>query len=387
MSRAAAAGRARPEAARAWASIAAIAATGVSPRPRQGSQRRSSGSTDLFRQLLGALGRLPRRVDVRPAEMAVNRRLAEQRPPEVELLDDAERAQVEQLVDGRHEYWLRNLAGPERVDPDRNRFHNPDRVRDLDFAAPREAGRNDVLGDVTSAVGARPIDLCGVFARKTAAAVAGVTAVGVDHDLASSQPGIRDRSTDDETACRIDESADTAVFQLGWDHGIDDVLADVRAQLLGGDLFVMLGGENDGVDHRRLASVPVADRHLDLAVGPEVVESLRPAHLGQPPRQPMGIGDRQRHQLWRLVASETEHHAGVAGAPDIDSLSDVRRLLVDGGDNSARLGVESILRPRVADLPDRLPDDARDVDVAIGGDLSQHDHQAGGDGRLAGDSR
>src|SRR5260221_14430031 len=177
MSRAAAADRARPEAARAWASIAAIAATGVSPRLRQGSQRRSSGSTDLFRQLLGALRRFPRRVDVRPAEMAVNRRLAEQRPPQIELLDDAERAQVEQLVDGRHEDWLRNLAGPERVDPDRNRFHDPARVRDLDPAAPHKAGGDDVLGDVTSAVGARPIDLCGVFAREATPTVACVTAV------------------------------------------------------------------------------------------------------------------------------------------------------------------------------------------------------------------
>src|SRR5258708_8530412 len=102
MSPAAADGRARPEAARAWASIAAIAATGVSPRLRQGSQRRSSGSTDLFRQLLCTLSRLPRRVDVRPAEMAVNRRLAEHRPPQLELLDAAGRAQVEHLVDRRH---------------------------------------------------------------------------------------------------------------------------------------------------------------------------------------------------------------------------------------------------------------------------------------------
>src|SRR5712692_4412080 len=181
MSRAAAAGRARPEAERAWASIAAIAATSVSPRLRQGSQRKSSGSTDLFCQLLGALGRLPRRVDVRAAEMAVNRRLAEQRPPEVELLDDAERAQVEQLADGHYEDWLGNLAGPERVDPDRNRFHDPDRVRDLDLAAPRETRGNDVFGDVTSAVGARPIDLCGVFAREAATAVARVSAIRVDH--------------------------------------------------------------------------------------------------------------------------------------------------------------------------------------------------------------
>src|SRR5260221_6420554 len=108
MSHAATAGRARPEAARAWASIAAIAARGVSPRLPQGSQRKSSGSTDLFRQLLGALGRLPWRVDVRPAEMAVNGRLAEQGPPEVEVLDDDEGAQVAQLADGHDEDWLLN---------------------------------------------------------------------------------------------------------------------------------------------------------------------------------------------------------------------------------------------------------------------------------------
>src|SRR5258706_5823290 len=175
MSPAGAAGRARPEAARVGASIAATAARGVSPRLPQGSQRKSSGSTDLFRQLLGALGRLPWRVDVRPAEMAINGRLSEQGTPQVELLDDAERAQVEQLVDGHHEDWLRNLAGAERVDPDRNRFHDPDRVRDLDLAAPREARGDDCLGDVTSAVGARPIDLCRVFAREATATVACVT--------------------------------------------------------------------------------------------------------------------------------------------------------------------------------------------------------------------
>src|SRR6266852_6721553 len=217
MSRAAAAGRARPEAERAWASIAAIAATSVSPRLRQGSQRKSSGSTDLFRQLLGALGGLPRRVDVRAAEMAVNRRLAEQRPPEVELLDDPERAQVEQLVDGRDEDWLGNPAGPERVDPDRNRFHDPDRVRDLDLAAPREAGGNDVLGYVPCAVCARSVDLRGVLAREAAAAVARIPAIGVDHDLASSQPGICQRSTNDEPAGGIDEGADAAILELGWD--------------------------------------------------------------------------------------------------------------------------------------------------------------------------
>ena len=95
-----------------------------------------------------------------------------------------------------------------------------------------------------------------------------------------------------------------------------------------------------------------------------------------------------------------EHHPLVAGADPVDrvgvavlglerlvdALRDVRRLLVDRDHHAARLGVEAVLRARVADVRDRLADDRADVDVRLGGHLARDDHEAGRDERLAGDA-
>jgi len=146
---------------------------------------------------------------------------------------------------------------------------------------------------------------------------------------------------------------------------------------------VVLSGEHDVVDPKGLAIRAVANRDLDLAIGPQIAERLASSDLGQPPRQPVRKGDRERHELGRLVAGVAKHHSGVTGAAHVDALSDVGRLLVDAGDDAARLGVEPVLGARVADLADRLPDDPRNVDIAVGCDLPDHDHKAGGHHRLA----
>ncbi len=211
--------------------------------------------------------------------------------------------------------------------------------------------------------------------------------VGVDHDLAAGQPSIRHRSADDETAGRVDERADPAVLQLGGDHSVDDVLADVRPQLLGGDLVVMLGGEHHRIHDRRLACIAISDRHLHLAIGTQVVERLGAANLREATREPMREHDRQRHELRGFIARETEHHARVAGPADVDALRDIGRLLVDARDHAAGLGVEAVLRPRVAHLSHGLADDPGDVDVAVSGDLSDHDDQASRDDGLASHTR
>src|SRR6267143_103966 len=195
-----------------------------------------SSSTDLFSQLLRPRGRLPWGIDVRAAEVAVNRGLAKQRSPEVELLDDSKRAQVEELVDGGGEGRLRNLACAERVDPDRDRLHDADRVGDLKLAAPRQAGGDDGLRDVPRAISARPVDLRRILARETAAAMPRVAAVGVDHDLAPREACIRHRTPDHESARGVDEGTELAILQLGGDHRVYDVLGDIRPQLLGGHL-------------------------------------------------------------------------------------------------------------------------------------------------------
>src|SRR5260370_16870312 len=129
--------------------------------------RRSSSDSsplrELFGQLFGPGGRLPGRVDVGAAKMAVDGGLAEQRTAQVELLDDAERAQIEELAYGARDRRVRNLAGAERIDADRDRLHDSDRVRDLHLAARRQPGGADILGPLPSAAAPPPLPLLQLF--------------------------------------------------------------------------------------------------------------------------------------------------------------------------------------------------------------------------------
>ena len=82
-----------------------------------------------------------------------------------------------------------------------------DRVGDLDLAAIRQVGGDDVLGDVARRVGRGAVDLGRVLAGEGAAAVARHPAVGVDDDLAAGEAGVADRAADHELAGRVDEEA------------------------------------------------------------------------------------------------------------------------------------------------------------------------------------
>ena len=210
-------------------------------------------------------------------------------------------------------------------------------------------------------------------------------AVRVDDDLAPGEARVAHRPARHEAPGRIDvEDALLAVDHLGRDCRQDDVLDDVGADLLVGDLGAVLRGDDDRLHPGGLA-VHVAHAHLRLAVGADVVDGARLAPLGQPHHELVGEHDRQRHQLGCLVARVAEHEALVTGAEVVHPHRDVRGLLIDGGDDTARLEVEAVLGARVADLADRLAGDARDVHVAVGGDLAGDDDEARGQQRLTRD--
>ena len=149
----------------------------------------------------------------------------------------------------------------------------------------------------------------------------------------------------------------------------------VRAQALGADVRVVLGGDDDG-PHPDRHAVLVLDRDLGLAVGAQVRQLAGLADLGQAAGHPVGQRDRQRHQLRRLAAGEPEHHPLVAGAElegrrrvvadlerRVDALGDVRRLLLDRHERAAGLVVEAVVGAGVADVADRVADDRLEVDV------------------------
>jgi hypothetical protein len=79
---------------------------------------------------------------------------------------------------------------------ERDRLGHADRVGDLDRAAVRKAGGDDVLGQIATGVGRRTVDLGRVLAAEGAAAVRGSAAVGVDDDLAAGDAGVAVGSVD-----------------------------------------------------------------------------------------------------------------------------------------------------------------------------------------------
>ena len=118
-------------------------------------------------------------------------------------------------------------------------------------------------------------------------------AVCVDDDLAPGQPTVPHGAADHEATGGIDEEVANELALLiqvrgqHWaQHMLEQVGLDERLRV---DAVAVLGGDQDLLDLHG-PSVPVADRDLRLAVGPQVGNHLGLAHL----REPLGELVRQR---------------------------------------------------------------------------------------------
>jgi hypothetical protein len=161
---------------------------------------------------------------------------------------------------------------------------------------------------------------------------------------------------------------------------------DVSAELFGGDGLGMLGGNHDGIDADGLVVLVVLDCDLGFAVGAKPGELAGLADFSEPAGELVGQRDGGGHQLGGLVGGIAEHHALVAGAAGIHAHGDVAGLLVDGGDDGAGVGVESVDGVVVADGGDDAADQRLEIDVGAGGDFAGDDDQAGSGEGLAGDA-
>src|SRR5438876_5171324 len=204
---------------------------------------------------LGEVRLLPRQVELGPAEVAVRGCLPVDRPAHAEAFDDLLRAEVEVLVDESPDDLVVDGPGAERLDVQRHRLRDADDVRDLDLAARREMGGDDVLRDVARGVRARAVDLRRVLAAERAAAVRCVAAIRVDDDLAPGEAGVAHRPADDELAGAVDDVARVRVDQVRRDRGADDGVLHVAAKALDVDVLVVLRRDDDRVDAPRLPLV------------------------------------------------------------------------------------------------------------------------------------
>lgn len=313
---------------------------------------------------------------------------------EAEVADDATGAEVKVLLHELHEGLLVVLGGAVSVDVDGERVGNTNGVGELDADTVAEVVGHEGLGDPAGGVGGGTVDLGAVLAGEGTASVGAPTSVGVDDDLSAGEAGVTVGSADDEAAGGVDVVDGLLIEVLGGDDGLDDVLHDVLVNLLVGDVGLVLGGDDDGVDADRdhaAVLLLVLDGDLGLTIGAQPLEGSILANVGETLAEAGGEEVGEGHELGGLIGGVAEHDALVTSADlldalvEVDALGDIGALLLDGDDDVAGVAVDALVGGGVADVADGGTDDVLEIDLGVGGDLTEdHDH-AGLGGGLAGD--
>ena len=326
--------------------------------------------------------------------MAVLGSLAVDGTVKVELANDDTRAEVEVLVNDLDELLRGLLRGTVGVDVDREGLGNTNGVGELDKSTAGKAGVDQGLGDPTGEVGGGAVDLGEVLAGEGTTTVSTPATVGVDNDLTTSQTSITLGATNDEEARGLDVVDGVVVEVLGGDDLLDDLLLDLLAELLGGDVLGVLSRDDDGVDtlgDNGTTVLGVLNGDLGLGVGAEPGERAVTTSGGHGSVELVGEEEGEGEELGGLVGGITEHDTLVTSTELLESLfvvetlSNVRGLLLNGDEQVAGLVIEALGGVVVANVLDSITNDLLVVNVGAGGDLAEdHDH-AGLGGSLTGD--
>ena len=225
----------------------------------------------------------------------------------------------------------------------------------------------------------------------------GAAAVSIHDDLAAGEAGVRGGAALDEASGGVHVILGILIQHIGGDDYLSHLLDHILANLLQGDIRVVLGGDDHGIHPDGAVVLVILHGDLALAVGTHVGQQAALANLRHAQAQLLGQGQRQGHQLRCLVAGVTEHHAlvsravgqlavcaGLALQRFVHAQGDVRGLFVDGGDDAAGIAVKAVLATVIADLPHHFPGDLGDIHIAGGGDLAHHMDEAGAGCGLAG---
>ena len=340
---------------------------------------------------------LPSEVRVFASKVTVGGGLAENWALELEVTLDASGAEVEVLGDDIGELSIGHalLDSSVGVNKDGERVRNTNGVRKLNKGSSAELGSNEGLGDPTSGVGGRTVDLGGVLSGESSTSVGSPSTVGVNDDLTSSKTSISVRSSNNESARGVQVVDGLVVEELLGDDRLDDVLHEILGDLFVGDILGVLGGDDNGVD--TLGDWDTIDQlvfagDLGLSVGTDPLAGSVLTDLGELGSKAGGQVVGERHESLGLIGGVSKHDTLVTGSnvldiDGIDRLGNIGGLLLDGDNDVARLVVESLGRIIVSNVLDGITNDLLVVDRSGGGDLSEdHDH-AGLAAGLAGNTR
>lgn len=178
---------------------------------------------------------------------------------------------------------------------------------------------------------------------------------------------------------------DGAVIQeLSRDGLLDNLLEELLADELGGDILAVLGGNDDSVDTKGLdGTVVVGVFNGDLGLGIRTKPgdgSVKTALLHDAVKL-VGQEKSEREELRGLVGGISEHDTLVTSTELLKSLivvktlSNIRGLLLNSDQDVASLVVETLGGVVVSDVLDGTTDDLLVIELGFGGDFTEdHDH-------------
>ena len=304
-------------------------------------------------------------------EVSVVTELGKARAIQAQGADHPVRGQVEYSTDSPHQCSVRILSGAVGINAHGHRFRLPNGIGQGDRAPLRQASCYDVLGDVPGHIGAAAIHLRSILPGQRPAPVGDKSAVGIHHELAARQAGVRLNAAQDEAPGGIDEDLCILVYGEFPECGNDHRLYDLPPKFH--HIFVrsVLAGDHHAADPVGQAE-HILHRHLGFSVRAQAPDRTCLSGIGQQAGQPVGQDDRQREQLLRLRTGVAVHDPLVAGSPlngeepaAIYRTGDVRALIV-GDDLDLIVGI-------VSGLTNRSGGDGGDVRKLLGGDLARHD--------------
>lgn len=177
---------------------------------------------------------------------------------------------------------------------------------------------------------------------------------------------------------------------LGGDGCLDDLLKNLLAEVLSGDVGRVLGRNDDGVDtngDNSAVVVLVLDGDLSLGVGAEPGESAIATGGGHGSVELVSELESEREELRGLVGGITEHDTLVTSTELLKSLlvvqtlGNIGGLLLNGDEQVEGLVVETLIRVIVTNVLDGVADNLLVVELGLGGDLTEnHDHTSLGGG-------
>ena len=184
----------------------------------------------------------------------------------------------------------------------------------------------------------------------------GQPSIGVHHQFAAGQAGVRLDPTQYKAAGGIDENLRVLIRGEDAEGWLDDEFQQFLPQL--GQILIlrMLAGEDDGGDPPGCAE-DILHRHLRLSVRPQAADPAHRPRTGKQGGQAVGQHYRQWQEIFCFTAGVAVHDALIAGtclAAVCDSVCNVRAL---GVDENLHIKVPAV----VSGPAHRVAHDGRDI--------------------------